>query len=155
MTTPTYADLFSAAGLDASLRRIDALTPTTPPQWGKMDVARMLAHLNVAYEMLYDDIHRRPNALVRALLRLFLKNKVVGPTPYPRSSPTAPQFKIADARDFSAERARLVAYMRRMHDEGRPRFEGRESASFGPLTSDEWNVMFSKHLDHHLKQFGV
>ncbi|MBM4183257.1 MAG: DUF1569 domain-containing protein [Gemmatimonadetes bacterium] len=155
MTTPTYADLFSASGLDASLRRLEALAPDTRAQWGKMDVAQMLAHLNVAYEMLYEDKHARPNPVMRALLRMFLKNKVVGPTPYPRSSPTAPQFKIADRRDFAAERGRLVAYMRRMHDEGRPRFEGRESASFGALSADEWNVMFSKHLDHHLRQFGA
>jgi hypothetical protein len=155
MSTPTYADLFTADGLEASLRRVQALTPESRAEWGRMDVAKMLAHLNVAYEMLYEDKHPRPNALMRQLLRLFLKSKVVGPAPYPRSAPTAPQFKIADERDFSAERARLVAYMRRMFDEGGPSFEGRESASFGPLTSEEWNVMFSKHLDHHLRQFGV
>ncbi|MEQ1855378.1 MAG: DUF1569 domain-containing protein [Longimicrobiales bacterium] len=155
MTTPTYADLFSADGLETSLGRLRALTPQSRAQWGKMDVAQMLAHLNVAYEMLYEDKHPRPNVLVRTLLRLFLKNKVVGPAPYPQSSPTAPQFKIVDGRDFSAERERLVTYMQRMYDEGRVRFEGRESASFGPLTSGEWNVMFAKHLDHHLSQFGV
>ncbi len=155
MTAPTYADLFTAEGLGASLSRLQALTPSSRAEWGKMGVAQMLAHRNVAYEMLYEDKHPRPKATIRLLLRLFLKQKVVGPAPYPRSSPTAPQFKIADARDFSAERDRLVAYMRRMFAEGRPRFEGRESASFGPLTSGEWNVMFAKHLDHHLRQFGV
>lgn len=153
--TATYADLFDDAGLQAALRRLDALTPTTQPQWGSMNVSAMLAHLNVAYEMLYETKHKRPNAILRFLLRVFLKNKVVGPAPYARNTPTAPQFKIADSRDFTVERDRLVAYMRRMHGEGRARFEGRESASFGPLTAGEWNVMFSKHLDHHLTQFGV
>ena len=33
--------------------------------------------------------------------------------------------------------------------------DGRESLSFGPLTAVEWNGLFSKHLDHHLQQFGV
>lgn len=155
MSGTTYADLFDAAGLEAALQRIASLTPASQPLWGKMGVAAMFAHLNVAYEMLYDDTHPRPNALMRFLLRTFLKNKVVGPQPYARNSPTAPQFRIADTRDFATERDRLIAYLRRMQGEGRARFEGRESASFGPLTAGEWNVMFSKHLDHHLRQFGA
>jgi hypothetical protein len=155
MTSTSYANLFDPAGLESAVQRVQALTPESQPQWGKMGVAAMLAHLNVAYEMLYETKHKRPNALVRFLLTTFLKGKVVGPTPYPRNAPTAPQFKIAESRDFMTERNRLVAYMRRMFDEGSVRFEGRESASFGPLTASEWNVMFSKHLDHHLRQFGV
>ncbi len=155
MSTATYADLFDPASLEGAIARINTLTPSTQPQWGSMNASAMLAHLNVAYEMLYEDKHKRPNALVRFLLRTFLKDKVVGPAPYPRNSPTAPAFKIADARDFAVERDRLVAYMRRMATEGRARFEGRESASFGPLTANEWNVMFSKHMDHHLRQFGA
>jgi Protein of unknown function (DUF1569) len=155
MTSPSLADLFDPAGLESAMERLHALTPTAQPQWGKMRVAAMLAHLNVSYEMLYETRHKRPNALVRFLLRTFLKAKVVGPAPYPRNSPTAPQFRIADTRDFATEKDRLMAYMQRMYGEGRARFEGRESASFGPLTASEWNVMFSKHLDHHLRQFGV
>ena len=26
---------------------------------------------------------------------------------------------------------------------------------FGPLTPDEWAILMYKHLDHHLRQFGV
>jgi hypothetical protein len=155
MSVPTYPDLFDRAALDAALKRIDALSPTSQPQWGKMGAATMLAHLNVAYEMLYESKHARPNALMRWVLRTFVKEKVVGLAPFPKNSPTAPQFRIADTRDFATEKQRLQTFMQRMYDEGRPRFEGRESASFGALTSDQWNVMFSKHLDHHLRQFGV
>ena len=38
---------------------------------------------------------------------------------------------------------------------GASHFEGKESHSFGNLTSSEWNNMFYKHLNHHLEQFGV
>ena len=34
-------------------------------------------------------------------------------------------------------------------------FNNKENHSFGRLTKEEWNRMFYKHLDHHLKQFGV
>jgi hypothetical protein len=153
--TTVYPDVFNPTDVETQLRRLDALTPDTPPQWGRMNAAAMLAHLNVSYEMVYDGTHPQPNALVRLLLRLFVKQGVVGPTPYKRNTPTAPAFRIAGPRDFEREKARLVAYMRRVLSEGRAAFEGRASLSFGPLTADEWQVLFGKHLDHHLQQFGV
>jgi Protein of unknown function (DUF1569) len=152
---PVYPNLFEAAEVEAAMRRLDALTPATVPQWGTMGVATMLAHVNVAYEMVYDNKHSRPNALMRFVLKRIVKQKVVGPDPYPRNTPTAPAFRIKDTRDFDTERERLRGYLRRVQQEGTRAFEGRESLSFGPLTAAEWNGLFSKHLDHHLQQFGV
>jgi hypothetical protein len=135
--------------------RINALTPSTTPAWGKMTVSQMLAHCNVTYEMVYENTHPKPGAVKRLLLNLFVKRAVVGPKPYPRNTPTAPQFRITVAKDFDQEKQRLLAYLQRVANEGESAFEGRESLSFGPLTAAEWNVMFYKHLDHHLVQFGV
>lgn len=153
--TGAYPDLFDPTVLESAIARITALTPTTQPQWGKMSVAQMLAHVCVPYEMLYTTKHPRPGPLIRWLLRTFIKQGVVGPKPYPRSATTAPAFRIVGDRDFVAERDRLIGYLRRVAAEGRAAFEGRDAHSFGSLTADEWNVMFSKHLDHHLTQFGV
>lgn len=150
-----YPDIFDAAVVEAQLARLARLTPESSPLWGTMSAPAMLAHLNVAYEMVYDGTHPRPNAIVRFLLRLAAKRGVVGPKPYRRGTPTAPQFVIRGPRDFEAERGRLAGYLRRVQAEGRTAFHGRESLSFGPLTADEWCVLFGKHLDHHLRQFGV
>lgn len=38
------------------ITRINKLDSTTKPQWGRMNVAQMLAHCNVTYEMVYEDI---------------------------------------------------------------------------------------------------
>jgi len=155
MGMATLPDLFDAKDVAHTIARLHALAPDTPPQWGRMTVAQMLAHCCVAYEMVYTTTHPRPNALLRWVLRTFVKQGVVGPKPYPKSSPTAPAFRITDAREFDAERARLIAYLERVAGEGRGAFEGRASLSFGPLTASEWNMLFAKHLDHHLRQFGV
>ena len=42
-----------------------------------------------------------------------------------------------------------------MEAEGAAAYEGKESASFGVLTAQEWSNQFYKHMDHHLTQFGV
>ena len=44
--------------------RINRLTVDTKPKWGKMNVEQMLAHCNVTYEMVYDNIHPKPNFLI-------------------------------------------------------------------------------------------
>jgi hypothetical protein len=135
--------------------RINRLTPSTTPQWGKMTVGQMLAHCNVSYEMLYDSKWPKPGPIRRLLLNLFVKQGVVGPKPYRRNLPTAPQFRMKESKDFAVEKQRLTDYLQRVLKEGEGAFDGRESHSFGPLTKAEWNTMFYKHLDHHLTQFGV
>jgi hypothetical protein len=148
-------NVFDQADAAEFIGRINKLTPTTTPQWGKMDVAQMLAHCNVAYEMVYDNIHPKPNGFKKLLMKLFVKNFVVGEKPYKRNGQTAPEFKITDSRQFELEKKRLIDYITRTQQLGEKYFDGRESHSFGVLTIQEWNNLFSKHLDHHLTQFGV
>ncbi|WP_316632511.1 DUF1569 domain-containing protein [uncultured Flavobacterium sp.] len=137
------------------INRIDKLSPDSEGLWGKMNVSQMLAHCNVSYEMVYDNIHPKPNALMRFILKSLVKNKVVDDKSYARNNGTAPQFIIKGDRNFDIEKKRLVAYINKTQELGEREFEGKESLSFGKLTSKEWNNMFSKHLEHHLSQFGV
>lgn len=39
--------------------RINLLEPDSKALWGKMSVDQMLAHCNVTYEMVYDNIHTK------------------------------------------------------------------------------------------------
>lgn len=148
-------NIFSAQDSEQYIERINALRPDTQPQWGKMSVAQMLAHCNVTYEMMYEDKHKKPGMILRWVLKSFVKPKVVNEEMYPKNNRTAPQFIISDERDFEKEKSRLIAYIRQTQQLGAAHFEGRESHSFGALTSTEWNNMCAKHLEHHLGQFGV
>ncbi len=120
-----------------------------------MSVDQMLAHCNVPYEMVYEDRHAQPNWLMRFVLKTIVKSKVVGPAPYAKSSPTALAFRMTGTKDFALEQQRLLAFLERVQRDGERMFNGKESASFGPLASAEWNVLFYKHLNHHWVHFGV
>ncbi len=148
-------NLFNQKDYKETLQRIEKLTVETQAQWGKMSVDQMLAHCNVAYDMAYTTKYPKATGFKRFMLKLFVKNAVVGPKPYPKNGRTAPVFIIEDVRDFAAEKAKLMDHLKKTHDLGAVYFENRESNSFGRMTSQEWNASFSKHLDHHLKQFGV
>lgn len=147
--------MFEATDVAVVIERIDKLSENAQPQWGSMNVSQMLAHCNVTYEMIYDNKHKKPNAFTRFLLKAFVKPKVISDAPYKRNSPTAPQFKVADDKNFQIEKTRLVDYINKTLQLGADHFNGKESLSFGKLSSKEWNAMFYKHLDHHLNQFGI
>ena len=146
---------FDVKDKDEFLSRIHKLNENTQPNWGKMNSGQMIAHLNVAYEMAIDDMHPKATGLKKWLMKKFVKKVVVGEKPYPRNSRTAPSFLIKSNKDFTKEKSRLIEYINKTCELGENHFDGKESNSFGKLTKAEWNNLFSKHLEHHLTQFGV
>ncbi len=153
-----FPDLFSLEECNITITRIEKLTNNSQPDWGKMSAAQMFAHLNVAYEFVYEpEKHRRPTGLKKIFVKLLAKPFVVGPKPYKRSTQTAPEFKAAGELNaqFDLEKERLIEFLQRVQKDGSTKFKHMESHSFGMLTVVEWNTMFSKHLDHHLTQFRV
>jgi len=148
-------NIFTKSVAEGVIDRINQLTASTQPKWGKMSVDQMLAHCNVTYEMVYEDKHPKPNALVRFILKLLVKGKVVSEEPYQQNGQTAPQFIMKGDKDFDVEKNRLINFIKKTQELGEGHFEGKESHSFGALNKTEWNNMFYKHLNHHLTQFGV
>jgi len=148
-------NIFTSTVTEEIIGRINQLKPDSQAQWGKMNVAQMLAHCNVTYEMVYEDKHPRPNVFIGFILKLLVKNKVVNEVPYSKKEQAAPQFLIKDTKNFELEKSRLIAHLEKTQELGESHFEQKESHSFGKLTAIEWNNMFYKHLNHHLSQFGV
>ncbi len=148
-------NIFNRPVADEVIRRINTLTPASQPQWGKMNVAQMLAHCNVSYEMAYENIHPKPNFFMGLVLKALVKNYVVSEKPYKKNTKTAPAFIITDNKNFDAEKQRLINYINKTVELGEDNFDGRPSHSFGKLSRTEWSNMFYKHLNHHLTQFGV
>lgn len=148
-------NVFDSKDVADILERINQLTPKTQAQWGEMTVAQMLSHCNVTYETVYTQKHPRPNFIMAFILKKWVKGPVVNDEPYQKNGKTAPHFLVVDIKDFTSEKVRLVDHIHRTLKLGGDHFNNLESHSFGPLTEKEWNNLFSKHLDHHLKQFGV
>ncbi len=137
------------------IARIHTLSPESKAAWGKMSIDKMLAHCNVAYELVYEDKHPKPNVLMKFIIKLVAKDLVVNEKPYKKSAMTSPAFLIKDERNFEKEKIRLIDYIKKTQQLGESYFDKKESHSFGVLTKNEWNNMFYKHLDHHITQFGA
>ena len=88
---------------------------------------------------------------MKFILKTFIRKIVTNEVPFKHNSQTAPAFIISDERNFDAEKKRLIDYVSKTLQMGEQYFDNKESMSFGKLSAIEWNNMFYKHLNHHLK----
>ncbi|HAV28656.1 MAG TPA: hypothetical protein DCW93_01930 [Saprospirales bacterium] len=148
-------NIYDSTDTNDLIVQINKLTPAKKPNWGKMSLDQMLTHLNVVYLMAFTDKDTPSNSVAKFLLKLIIKKGVVVPKPNPKNGRTEPQFIIKNAKNFDEEKKKLISYIEKVRDSGNSNFEGKESQSFDPLTAEEWNVLFAKHMEHHLTQFGI
>ena len=135
--------------------RLAQLRPDSERQWGKMNPAQTLAHLGKGMEMVSGAI-LPPRMLIGRLIGGFIKSKALqDDEPMRRNSPTVPGFVILDERNFVAERDRLNGLIDRAVLAGPAGCTSHPHSFFGRLTPEQWGILTYKHLDHHLRQFGV
>jgi len=147
-------NLFERETLDEIISRIDKLQPTSPRQWGKMDVAQMMAHCSAAMDMASGRLNM-PRVLIGRLLGPFVKPIYTNEKPFSKNSPTAKELVFSDARDFAREQEQLRAKVRQFHEGGEAQCTRHPHPFFGALTPQQWSRGSYKHLDHHLRQFGA
>lgn len=147
--------VFDPKTTEETFNRLEKLNYMSKPQWGKMNVAQMLAHLNVAYDLTYDRIPYKSSFFKKLLLKLLVKPLIVSEKAYKKNSHTAPEFIITNERDFEKEKSKFIDNVKQTEAHGIKYFEGRESTSFGTMTAKEWSTQFYKHINHHFTQFGV
>lgn len=136
------------------VRRIESLRADSTRQWGKMTASQMLEHTARAADMATGRTPR-PQAMLGKLIGWIFKKDFLGEKPFPKSSPTGPDFIIKDEPDFAASKQRLLTALRQLHDLGERGVDGHVHGFFGALTGPEWGVSQFKHVDHHLRQFGA
>jgi hypothetical protein len=135
-------------------RRMNALTAQSQRQWGKMDVSQMLAHCKAAFYVPLSE-KPMPRSFLGRMIGWMIKDKLHNDSPWKKNLPTAPQFIIRDQREFEKEKSELTALIDRFYSGGPEKAGNFPHPMFGSFTKPQWGQAMYKHLDHHLKQFGV
>jgi len=148
-------NLYQPAAMEEVKQRIGRLQPDSQRQWGKMNVAQAVAHCSGPMEWAVGDVNP-PRMFAGRILGPLVKSRVLrDEAPMQRNSPTAKSIVVADQRDLDAERKRLCALIDRFATAGPEGCTTHPHTFFGQLTPEEWATLMYKHLDHHLRQFGV
>jgi Protein of unknown function (DUF1569) len=145
-------NLFDPVVKQEIIDRINKLTPQSQRQWGKMDVGQMLAHLQAPIGVAFGTTTVKGNWLMKLILPLFKKN-LYDEKPWKQGLPTDKSFIMTGQfKDFENEKAQLLDKIIRFTE---PHMISEKHPVFGKLTKEQWSKATWKHIDHHLKQFGV
>ncbi len=149
-------NLFDATVANQVKTRLGKLAPQSERRWGKMTPAQMLAHCSVSMQWAVGELVPEKAALPARLVGRLVKPMVFrNEDPLRKNSPTAKSLMVADERDLVKERERLSGLIDKFVAGGAAECTTNPHGFFGKLTPQEWAILMYKHLDHHLRQFGV
>lgn len=149
-------DTFDINTKENFVSRLDKLTPQIKGRWGKMNVEQMLAHMNDAFRISLGmkDAIDKSNFYSRNIM--FPAAVYLLPA-WPKGEATAPELdqqrQGSKPRDFYTE-AEFLKKMLDVFNEREPS-KFKPHPMFGKLTKKQWRDLLVKHLNHHLRQFGV
>jgi hypothetical protein len=148
-------NLFEASRVEEVKERIARLRPDSQRQWGQMNAAQAVAHCSGGLELAVGDRIPQRLLLGRIIGRMVKPMALGNDQPMRRNSPTMKDLVVRDERDLGTERERLCGLIDRFAAAGPNGCTTHPHSFFGPLTPEEWATLMYKHLDHHLRQFGV
>ncbi|GIN73145.1 hypothetical protein J14TS2_36200 [Bacillus sp. J14TS2] len=147
-------NIFNQLYTEEILNRVDKLSPNSKPQWGKMNVAQMLAHCS-SFQDIAMGISFPKRGWLGIVIGQFVKPIFYNDKPLAHNMSTLPTILITDEKDFETEREKLKQKIITFQKNGPEKCTTHPHAFFGKLTSEQWGKGIYKHLDHHLKQFRV
>ena len=143
--------LSDAAARQVLLDRLERLSPESVRLWGTMTAHEMLAHLADWMLMAKGELKTAP--IKRVLRYPPLKQLAIYWLPFPRGVATAPELKGRKPLAWSVERAAVREHVQSFENldlEAWP-----EHPVFGKMSAKAWCVFAYRHMDHHLRQFGI
>jgi hypothetical protein len=147
-----HKSLSNARARQELLDRLERLTPDTVPLWGLMTAPQMLAHLAdwmlMAKGELRVTLKKRPQRFPP------LKQLMIYWLPFPKGIQTSPELIGRKTLEWEIERAAVRRHVQSFEILN-PNATWPEHPVFGKMTSQAWSVFAYRHMDHHLRQFGV
>jgi hypothetical protein len=131
--------------------RLRLLGSDSKPAWGKMSVDQMVFHVSQGLALALGQITQpaQKTPLPRSIMKLLVLN-----LPWPKGAPTVPVLEATQQYDFETERTRCLELVKTFTRKGLAE-EWPLHPLFGEVTGKFTSQLQAKHLDHHLRQFGV
>jgi hypothetical protein len=148
--------IFHASDLQELRRRLAALTPQSDRRWGRMNARQAVCHLNDWFKALLGErpIPGKAPGLGIKVLRFIAFST---PVPWLRGFPTSPmqdqEKHGTPPAEFAADVAELDALMVRF---AATKGEGLLPHNrWGGMSRGMWGRYGYRHVNHHLRQFGL
>jgi hypothetical protein len=134
--------------------RIQRLQPNASAKWGRMTAGQMVCHLNDSFRVGMGEKYASPATSV--LQRTFVKWVALrAPVRWPPGVPTRPEIEQGRGgtppSEWESDRAELLALLDAFANSD----TFGKHPTFGKMSQRDWLTWGYRHVDHHLRQFGV
>jgi hypothetical protein len=136
------------------IERINKLTPQSRALWGKMNVAQMFVHLQLISQMALGEVKFK-QSILSIFFASIAKKMLINNKPFPKNLMTDPNLVIVEEKEFEDEKNKLIILIKKFQSLHSDKLKDSVHPIFGKLTFKEWDTLQWKHVDHHLRQFGV
>jgi len=135
--------------------RLDKLSVHAKPAWGRMNVEQMLSHLVQTDELPFvSSVQDRSTWMSRTVIKPLVLYVLPMPKEIKTSAEVDQQQDGRKPMGFDADKAELIGSIEKI---------GTLAADhnclshpfFGKMSAKQWAMLAHKHIDHHLRQFGV
>lgn len=148
--------LFDTSSNNELIQRIEKLTRNSLPLWGKMTVNQMIEHADLHLKMTTGEI-KVSRSFTGKIFGLLVKKIILNKdNALSKSLPTHEKLIPVGNPDLDLLKKNLINSVSKFSRIGANNI-GKDSQHyfFGKLSDKDWDILMWKHLDHHLKQFGV
>ena len=135
--------------------RIGKLNGDAQRKWGKMNVYEMLKHCVVTEHMFLGDKQYKQLFVGKLFGKIALKGVLKNDLPLKKNQPTHPEFQIKGTGDIKPLQESWITLLERYPGAEDHTFSGFIHPFFGRMSKSQIGEYAYKHVDHHLRQFGV
>jgi hypothetical protein len=137
------------------IERINNLSSSSQPVWGRMNVEQMLSHLVHANELPFvASVPDRSSFISRRVVKPLVLYLLPMPKEIKTSAEMDQQQQGRPPHGFEEDKRNLIESINKLGtlpvDE-----DCLFHPFFGKMSAKEWAMIGHKHIDHHLRQFGV
>lgn len=137
------------------IERLDRLSPDATPTWGRMSVEQMLSHLVQTGELPFvSSVEDRSNFMSRTFIKPMMLYFLPMPKEVKTSAEMDQQQEGRKPLGFDADRASVVDGINKLATLPLDH-QCLPHPFFGKMSVKHWGAIAHKHIDHHLRQFGV
>jgi hypothetical protein len=147
--------LYNKAENQKIIDRLNHLSNKSQAQWGKMNVAQMLAHCQTPFRVAFGELKLKRGIMGFLFGSLIRKKLTADEKPFDKSLPTDKSFLVVNEREFETEKNKLIALVQKFEQQGPSGLSKEKHPFFGNMSPKDWDIIMWKHLDHHLRQFGA
>lgn len=136
------------------VKRVEKLQADTVRQWGEMNAAEMLLHCNSCNREIFEkersDAKTTIGQYLLRILALYIAPKFKKGL---KSEPYHITKGKAEEIEFDQLKSDFIKLIRQFPENTKPLTL--THPAFGNISTKQWGIAAYKHVDHHLRQFGV